>query len=113
MRRQGQLSAADYEQLQNNTFIGKEKKSLAYVIGIMNMILHGVEAPNITHSNTLAENIADIQQKDEWILCLLTHRLAARNGQKFNRTSQSKPVKQPTCSYNTLSKFLKLVDVAG
>jgi hypothetical protein len=26
-------------------FFGKEKKSLAYVIGIMNMILHGIDAP--------------------------------------------------------------------
>jgi type I restriction enzyme M protein len=34
------------------------------VIGIMNMILHGIEAPNIIHTNSLAENIADIQQKD-------------------------------------------------
>jgi type I restriction-modification system DNA methylase subunit len=41
------------------------KKSLAYIIGIMNMILHGVEAPNIIHTNTLAENLADIQEKDQ------------------------------------------------
>jgi type I restriction-modification system DNA methylase subunit len=33
--------------LQERTFYGKEKKSLAYVIAIMNMILHGIEAPNI------------------------------------------------------------------
>jgi type I restriction enzyme M protein len=41
-----------------STFYGKEKKSLAYVIAIMNMILHGIEAPNILHTNTLAENLA-------------------------------------------------------
>ncbi len=41
--------------LQERTFYGKEKKSLAYVIAIMNMILHGIEAPNILHTNTLAE----------------------------------------------------------
>ena len=29
----------------------------AYVIAIMNMILHGIEAPNVIHTNTLAENI--------------------------------------------------------
>ena len=64
MRGNDALNVADYKQLQNRTFIGKEKKSLAYVIGIMNMILHGITAPNIVHSNTLAENIADIRQKD-------------------------------------------------
>jgi len=50
--------------LQERTFYGKEKKSLAYVIGIMNLILHGIEAPNIVHTNTLAENLADIQERD-------------------------------------------------
>jgi len=50
--------------LQERTFYGKEKKSLAYVIAIMNMILHGIEALNIIHTNTLTENLADIQEKD-------------------------------------------------
>jgi len=52
--------------LQTRTFYGKEKKSLAYVIGVMNMILHGIEAPNIIHTNTLTENLADIQEKDRY-----------------------------------------------
>ena len=64
------LSSKDWETLQKHTFYGKEKKSLAYIIGIMNMILHGVEAPNIIHTNTLAENIADIQEKDRYTVVL-------------------------------------------
>jgi type I restriction enzyme M protein len=57
------LSTEDMRTLQEKTFYGKEKKSLAYIIGIMNMILHGIEAPNIVHTNTLAENISDIQER--------------------------------------------------
>ena len=30
------------------------------------MILHGIEAPNIIHTNTLTENLADIQDKDRY-----------------------------------------------
>ncbi len=56
--------------LQEHTFYGKEKKNLAYVIGIMNMILHGIEAPNIIHTNTLGENIRDIQEKDRYHVIL-------------------------------------------
>ena len=56
--------------LQKSTFYGKEKKNLAYVIGIMNMILHGIEAPNITHTNTLGENIRDIQERDRYDVIL-------------------------------------------
>jgi len=58
------LNTKDLKTLQERTFYGKEKKSLAYVIAIMNMILHGIEAPNILHVNTLSENLADIQEKD-------------------------------------------------
>ena len=39
------LSASDFETLQSKTFFGQEKKGLAYIIGIMNMVLHGIEAP--------------------------------------------------------------------
>ena len=54
------LSTSDLHTLQTRTFYGKEKKSLAYIIAIMNMILHGIEAPNIIHTNTLGENLNDI-----------------------------------------------------
>ena len=56
----GMLTTKDATTLQTKTFYGKEKKSLAYVIAIMNMILHGIDAPNILHTNTLTENLADI-----------------------------------------------------
>lgn len=64
------LTTKDLETLQKRTFYGKEKKSLAYIIGTMNMILHGVEAPNIIHTNTLSENLADIQEKDRYDIVL-------------------------------------------
>ena len=32
----------------------------------MNMILHGIEAPNVVHTNTLGENINDIQDRAGW-----------------------------------------------
>ena len=60
------LTTKDVTTVQKKTFSGKEKKSLAYIIGTMNMILHGVEAPKIVHTNTLSENIADIQEKHRY-----------------------------------------------
>lgn len=68
--RNPQRTTAQDRILQERTFYGKEKKSLAYVIAIMNMILHGIEAPNIIHTNTLAENIADVQEKDRFHIVL-------------------------------------------
>ena len=70
LRGQPGLTADNLKTLQERTFYGKEKKPLAYVIAIMNMILHGIEAPNIVHTNTLAENLADIQDKDRFDVIL-------------------------------------------
>ncbi len=70
LRSSKKLTTTDVATLQKNTFFGKEKKSLAYIIGTMNMILHGVEAPNIVHTNTLAENLADIQERDRFDVVL-------------------------------------------
>jgi hypothetical protein len=70
LKSRGKLTTKDLTTLQTRTFYGKEKKSLAYVIAIMNMILHGIEAPNILHVNTLSENLADIQEKDRYDVVL-------------------------------------------
>jgi type I restriction enzyme M protein len=64
------LTTSDLDILQTRTFYGKEKKSLAFVIAIMNMILHGIDAPHILHTNTLTENLADIQDKDRYDVVL-------------------------------------------
>jgi len=49
LKAKGKLTTKDVTTLQTRTFYGKEKKSLAYVIAIMNMILHGIEAVSYTH----------------------------------------------------------------
>jgi type I restriction enzyme M protein len=110
MRQSKELSAAEFETLQNNTFYGKEKKSLAYVIGTMNMILHGVEAPNILHTNTLAENIADIQQKDRVDVVLANPPFG---GKERAEIQQNFPIKTSETAYLFLQHFIKMLKVGG
>ncbi len=110
MRNSKTLSAADYEALQTSTFYGKEKKSLAYVIGIMNMILHGVEAPNIVHTNTLAENIADIQQKDRVDVVLANPPFG---GKERAEIQQNFPIKTSETAYLFLQHFIKILKTGG
>lgn len=52
--------------LKENTFFGKNKKPEPYLLGTMNMILHGIESPNMIHANTLTEDTHDIQDKDRF-----------------------------------------------
>ena len=97
------LTTSQLQALQTQTFYGKEKKSLAYIIGIMNMILHGIEAPNILHTNTLAENISDIQDKDRFEVIFANPPFGAKSARKSSKTSPSKPARRLSCFCNTSS----------
>ena len=110
MSKSKELNAAEYQQLQNNTFYGKEKKSLAYVIGIMNLILHGVEAPNIIHTNTLAENLADVQQKDRVDVILANPPFG---GNERSEIQQNFAIKTAETAYLFLQHFIKMMKSGG
>jgi type I restriction enzyme M protein len=104
------LTSDDIETLQKRTFYGKEKKSLAYVIGIMNMILHGVEAPNIVHTNTLGENILDIDEKQR-------HKIILANppfgGKERDDVQQNFPIKTSETASLFLQHFIKILKIGG
>jgi type I restriction enzyme M protein len=104
------LSSKDWEILQKRTFYGKEKKSLAYIIGIMNMILHGVEAPNIIHTNTLAENLADIQEKDRYDVVLANPPFG---GKERAEVQQNFPIKTGETASLFLQHFIKILKAGG
>ena len=104
------LSTSDVETLQKKTFYGKEKKSLAYIIGIMNMILHGVEAPNIIHTNTLAENLSDIQEKDRFDIILANPPFG---GKERAEVQQNFPIKTGETASLFLQHFIKILKAGG
>lgn len=108
--RQGKLSTSDLKTLQESTFYGKEKKSLAYVIAIMNMILHGIEAPNILHTNTLAENIADIQDKDRFDIILANPPFG---GKERKEVQQNFQIKTGETAFLFLQHFIKYLKAGG
>jgi type I restriction enzyme M protein len=96
--------------LQKSTFYGKEKKSLAYVIAIMNMILHGIETPNILHTNTLAENLADVQEKDRFDIILANPPFG---GKERAEVQQNFPIRTGETAYLFLQHFIKIMKAGG
>ena len=104
------LTTKQAETLQKKTFYGKEKKSLAYIIGIMNMILHGIEAPNIVHTNTLAENISDIQEKDRFDIILVNPPFG---GKERKEVQQNFPIKTGETAFLFLQHFIKKLKAGG
>ena len=110
MRAKPGLTAGNLKTLQEKTFYGKEKKSLAYVIAIMNMILHGIEAPNIVHTNTLAENLADIQEKDR---CDVVMANPPFGGKERKEVQQNFPIKTGETAFLFLQHFIKMLKAGG
>jgi type I restriction enzyme M protein len=104
------LTTKDLEILQKRTFTGKEKKSLAYVIGIMNMILHGIDAPNIIHTNTLTENLADIQEKDRFDVVLANPPFG---GKERKEVQQNFPIRTGETAFLFLQHFIKILKAGG
>ena len=104
------LSTTDLQILQTRSFYGKEKKSLAYVIAIMNMILHGIEAPNIVHTNTLAENLADIQDKDRMDVILANPPFG---GKERAEVQQNFPIRTGETAFLFLQHFIKMLKAGG
>jgi len=96
--------------LQEHTFYGKEKKSLAYVIAIMNMILHGIEAPNIIHTNTLAENLADVQEKDRFHIIVANPPFG---GKERKEVQQNFPIRTGETAFLFLQHFIKVLKAGG
>ena len=104
------LSTSDLETLQKRTFYGKEKKSMAYIIGTMNMILHGIEAPNILHTNTLAENLSDIQEKDRYDIVLANPPFG---GKERAEVQQNFPIKTGETAFLFMQHFIKILKAGG
>ncbi|RRU96095.1 SAM-dependent DNA methyltransferase [Stutzerimonas xanthomarina] len=107
---QPNLTTRQQETLQKHTFYGKEKKSLAYVIAIMNMILHGIEAPNIIHTNTLTENLSDIQDKDRFDIVLANPPFG---GKERKEVQQNFPIKTGETAFLFLQHFIKILKAGG
>lgn len=97
-------SSDELDTLQRRTFYGKEKKSLAYVIGIMNMILHGIEAPNVVHTNTLGQNLNDIGERDRYDVILANPPFG---GKERPEVQQNFPIRTGETAFLFLQHFIK------
>jgi type I restriction enzyme M protein len=105
-----ELSTEDVDTLQNRTFTGKEKKSLAYVIAIMNMILHGIEAPRVLHTNTLTENLSDVQERDRFDVILANPPFG---GSERREVQQNFEIRTGETAFLFLQHFIRLLRAGG
>jgi type I restriction enzyme M protein len=80
------------------------------VIAIMNMILHGIEAPNIIHTNSLTENLADIQEKDRYDVVLANPPFG---GNERRELQQNFPIRTSETAFLFLQHFMRMLKAGG
>ena len=105
-----QLTVDEMDTLQKKTLFGKEFKPLPYIIAIMNMILHGVEAPNIIRKDTLSENIMAVQTKDQFNVILANPPFGAATSKS---DIQNFPIKTSETAYMFIQHFIKYLKAGG
>ncbi len=103
-------STADSKTLQEDTFFGKEKKPLPYIIATMNMIFHGVAAPNIIRGNTLAENLSQIQESQRKNVILANPPFG---GSERGEVKQNFDINTSETAYMFMQHFIKMLKVGG
>ena len=103
-------STSEWDTLQRETFYGQEKKSLAYVIGIMNMILHGIETPAITHANTLNQKVTEIREADRHDVVLANPPFG---GGERKEVQHNFPIKTSETAYLFLQHFMRKLRAGG
>lgn len=54
----------DFDKFQN-AVVGQEWKPLPYLLSITNLLVHGIEAPNIRHCDSLATKMSDFKDSDK------------------------------------------------
>src|SRR5260370_22502187 len=59
-----QARSPEQHRLLQDSLMGIEKKSMPYLLGVMNLLLHGVEYPNIVERNALSTNIRQIRDAE-------------------------------------------------
>ena len=104
------LSTSDQKFLKRDTFFGNEKTPLGYVMGVMNMILHGIDSPNVFKQNTLTSNIRDIQEKNRHDIILANPPFG---GKEKSQVQQNFPVQSGATEILFIQHFMKMLKLDG
>ena len=107
----GKLTAHDKDILMNHTLYGQEKVGLSFIIGNMNLILHGVESPNLILTNSLNENVMDFQDKDKHDIILANPPFGGSGEDPSVR--HNFPIRTSEPAYMFLQHFIRKLKIGG
>lgn len=108
--KQRDLSTEQLRFLNQDTFFGNEKTPLSYVMGVMNMILHGIESPNIAKANTLTRDIRGLEEKDRYDVILANPPFG---GKEKEQIQQNFPIKSNATELLFLQHMMNHLKLGG
>lgn len=100
----------DLDWLNKHALFGNEKTPIAYIMGVMNMILHGIENPNIEKKNTLTDNIRDFEEKDGFNIIIANPPFG---GKEKDQIQANFPIKTTATEMLFMQHFMKKLKTGG
>ncbi|MGK0466393.1 N-6 DNA methylase [Clostridium sp.] len=66
-----QAKTVEDNEIINKSIYGAEKFHLPYLLGVTNLILHGIDIPNLEHKNSFSDNVREFGDKDKVSVILM------------------------------------------
>lgn len=100
----------DLHWLNHDALWGNEKTPIAYILGVMNMILHGITNPNINKRNTLIDDIRQFEEKDGYDIIIANPPFG---GKEKDAIQSNFPIKTNATEMLFLQHFMKKLKTWG
>ena len=107
------ISTTQLDFLNKDSLFGKEKTPLSYVMGVMNMILHGIETPNIEKTNTLTKDIRNLEDFDKFNVILANPPFGGKEKEQIQSNFTTKSNATEILFLQHIMKNLKIGGRAG
>lgn len=105
--RAGERTLEDYEVLRSRSFFGQESGELPFLLGTMNMILHGVTQPNLVRRNTLEEDIRGIAPERQFDVILTNPPFGGRENPQIQQNFPARSSATEVLFLQHVMAFLK------
>ena len=66
-----QANTVEKREVVNKSIYGAEKFHLPYLLGVTNLILHGIDVPNLDHKNSFSDNVREFTDEDKFSVILM------------------------------------------
>ena len=106
----GKVKTKDVPLLQRSFFHGYEKKSLPYLVGLMNCILHELITPNVERRNSLNNNIMTFTSEEKFDYVLTNPPFG---GVENKQIQQNFPIKHSATELLALQQVMRRLKING